>query len=857
MKIKKQKLLALLTVITLIIGFMPTNILAGTGTYISVADKEVSVGEEVTVEIKAAKDLQADDIGIQVIFDNTALSLTKEATDDPNANITFAAFTGAFSDGGIQKDGKTIEGGFAASSAFTVEKGTTLLSIKFYALKSGVTNISAWISVTDDDNDFDDEETVTSKVTIKEPTVADTSITLDKAELRLEEGESGKLVATVEPSNATDKTVTWTSSDSSVATVDKEGNVTAVKEGNTTITAKTASGKEATCSVIVTKSACTHTNLRTVEAKNPSCTVDGNNEYKVCTDCGKVFKADGVTETTVEAETKKALGHDFSKDNHDETQHWKECSRCGIADTKVNHVGEGEYVKDSQNHWKVCGCGTIVEKEAHTAGEVEVENVIKPTCTEAGSHDEVIHCTVCGYEISRTQKEDKANGHTPADPVNENIVPPTCTETGSHDEVVYCSVCHAEISRTAKVDKENGHTPGEPKEENKVPATCSEEGHYDEVVYCTVCKKELSREQKKIDKIPHDVADVSWSNDETQHWKECGCGTKVDLANHEAADSVNENIVAPTCTEAGSHDEVVYCSVCGYEMSRTAKVDKATGHTPSDSVNENVVPPTCTEAGSHDEVVYCSVCHKEISRAQKVDKAKGHTPSDPVNENVVPPTCTEAGSHDEVVYCSVCKAEISRTAKVDKATGHTEGEAVIENEIEATVDSEGSYDEVVYCIDCNKELSRTKKTTPKFVYEITDGEGSEHTKNTDDSITIESNGKPEKLIEIKVNGETLDKDDYTVENKNGKTLITLKPEYLNKLSKDEYSIALVYNDGEISTTFNVVEKTATPANNNSNRPQTGDSSNMTAWIIGLAVSGILFVLVLGCKVKGKQKRSRH
>ena len=80
-------------------------------------------------------------------------------------------------------------------------------------------------------------------------TVEVESVTLDKTAVTLDVGASTRLTATVAPSDATDKTVTWSSSDASVATV-SDGTVTAVAEGTTTVTA-TAGGKSATCTVTV------------------------------------------------------------------------------------------------------------------------------------------------------------------------------------------------------------------------------------------------------------------------------------------------------------------------------------------------------------------------------------------------------------------------------------------------------------------------------------------------------------------------------------------------------------------------------------------------------------------------------
>jgi hypothetical protein len=79
------------------------------------------------------------------------------------------------------------------------------------------------------------------------------SVTLNKTSASLETGKTLKLTATVQPSDAADKSVTWSSSDDKVAAVDQSGNVKAVSEGKATITVTTNDGgKTASCAVTVT-----------------------------------------------------------------------------------------------------------------------------------------------------------------------------------------------------------------------------------------------------------------------------------------------------------------------------------------------------------------------------------------------------------------------------------------------------------------------------------------------------------------------------------------------------------------------------------------------------------------------------
>lgn len=77
------------------------------------------------------------------------------------------------------------------------------------------------------------------------------SVILDKSSISLDKGESTKITATIPTDTDGDKTISWTTSDSSVATVSNDGTVTAVDRGEAIITATTANGKKAICAVNV------------------------------------------------------------------------------------------------------------------------------------------------------------------------------------------------------------------------------------------------------------------------------------------------------------------------------------------------------------------------------------------------------------------------------------------------------------------------------------------------------------------------------------------------------------------------------------------------------------------------------
>ena len=110
----------------------------------------------------------------------------------------------------------------------------------------------------------DGGKTATCRVNVTAPTpstVKVTGVSLSKTSMNLYVGNTSSLVATVSPSNATNKNITWTSSNNSIATV-SNGVVTAKSAGTATITVKTSDGaKTATCKVTVRISPCSPLNV--------------------------------------------------------------------------------------------------------------------------------------------------------------------------------------------------------------------------------------------------------------------------------------------------------------------------------------------------------------------------------------------------------------------------------------------------------------------------------------------------------------------------------------------------------------------------------------------------------------------
>lgn len=118
---------------------------------------------------------------------------------------------------------------------------------------SGKKSFSIWAKLVTGTNTYYDQEIYSMNGT-KPTEVSVTSVSLNKSTLDIKVGETATLTATINPTNATNKNVTWKSDNTQIATVDTAGKITTIKEGTAKITVKTKDGNyTATCIVTVSK----------------------------------------------------------------------------------------------------------------------------------------------------------------------------------------------------------------------------------------------------------------------------------------------------------------------------------------------------------------------------------------------------------------------------------------------------------------------------------------------------------------------------------------------------------------------------------------------------------------------------
>ncbi len=203
-----------------------------------------------TFTVKAANDYGSDSKSLSITIGAAALSITTQ----PGSQSVTEGQTASFSVAATGSGTLTYQWQQSTDSgdSWTDISGATNTIYTITTTTADMSGYQYHCVVTDGSNNSVTSQAAT--LTVTAATVSVTGVSLDKTELSLTVGGTETLTATVAPDNATDKTVTWTSSDSAVATVDQNGVVTAVARGTAVITATTADGgKTASCTVTVSR----------------------------------------------------------------------------------------------------------------------------------------------------------------------------------------------------------------------------------------------------------------------------------------------------------------------------------------------------------------------------------------------------------------------------------------------------------------------------------------------------------------------------------------------------------------------------------------------------------------------------
>lgn len=289
--------------------------------------------------------------------------------------------------------------------------------------------------------------------------------------------------------------------------------------------------------------------------------------------------------------------------------------------------------------------------KGHTPGTSVQENKNLTDCALGGTYDEVVYCTVCGVEISRTQK---------------NIAPAECVDANRDGKCDNCSkpvttgcIVHKTATRTMVV----------------TPATCNTPGAGFTMVYCTVCGQTLST-------FPLTIPATNAHIDENDDHKCDTCET-----------------VMSECEDA---DKDGKCDVCGKSL--------VTEHV-HELEHVEAKAATCTENGNI-EYWYCEGCDSYFTDAEgknKVDAADVVVPAAHKVEHVAAKEATETEDGNiEYWHCPECggiwlDADCTTAAKLEDvvipATGHVH-ELVHTEAKEATCFEEGNL-EYWYCAGCD------------------------------------------------------------------------------------------------------------------------------------------------------------
>ena len=550
-----KKIVSLVLTLTMLISLLVVPAHAASYGISLTADKTtVKKGDQVTFTVSIDKvDVAIGALTLKLFYDSAKLEfVSMEKTD---------VFSASDLDFTLQDDATSNWVNYAYTTAGegqAIGAKSKLFTATFKVVAATSGSVAPTLECTDFcDAELNDLEFTIAPATVTVPQGV-TGVSLDKTTLTLAVNDTGKLTATVTPDNATNKNVTWKSSNTSVATVSADGTVTAMKAGTATITVTTADGgKTATCTVTVVD--CKHDGtINHVEAKTATCTATGNIEYWECAKCHTKWSDAGKTTVVTNVTTDK-VPHQFTKEVKDaktlktagncmtEAVYYKSCSVCGeVSKTDTfkgekdanKHTGKNTYNPNNDGtHSVVCECSTVITAKENCSGGTA-------TCIKKAE------CTKCGAAYG----EFAAHKFDTKWTVGKNTHYHACTVAGC----------------TAKAD-EAAHSIG-------TKATC-QHGNI-----CDGCQRDDGVKASHTAAASH-----VYVSDANNHWQLCQwCGVEIGKAGH-------------TWNTPATEDDAVYCTTCGYV--KTAAKTPCERHTPGNLVADGTYHYT-----------FCKVCGEQLSK---------------------------------------------------------------------------------------------------------------------------------------------------------------------------------------------------------------------------------------------------
>ena len=519
-------------------------------------------------------------------------------------------------------------------------------------------------------------------------------------------------------------------------------------------------------------------------------------EKAKCDLCGAEygdFLPHSLTKTEAKAPTCTVVGNEA---------YWT-CGNCGKYFSDGN--GNTEIIKDS---WIISAINHDWNDAVYTWSDDGSTCTATRTCKNDSAHTEKATATVTGAQTKA----------------------PTCTQMG---ETTYTAAFEASWAMTqTKVLADIpaiGHSYGEPvwswSEDGKtckVTFTCEKDENHKETPEVTVTSAEKTPGTCTEAGVTTYTATVEFNGKTYTDTKDL---TDIPATGHSYGEPVwNWAEDGKTCT-----------------VTFICEKDETHKETPKVKITSAVkTPATCTEAGVTTYTATVEFNGKTYTDTKDLADipATGHSYGEPVwnwSEDgktcTVTFTCEKDETHKETPKVIVTSAE--KTPGTCTETGVTTYTATVEFNGQTYTDTKDvadipatghSYDNGK-CTVCGAIAS-------DFKVIITAGANGSWQKGTKDGLTFTSNAAYKHFQKVQVDGKDLDASNYTV--KEGSTIVTLKAEYLETLSVGKHTLAIVSETGTATTEFTIKAAAVT---DDTQSPQTGDSSNIALWIAVLLAAG--------------------